>query len=216
MRSTRFTVLAAFALAVSPLALAAPLAGCSGGLASTSPADGGPGDQTLDAAPGSDGGPGGGGDASTDAGIDDAIWPADAQKLAADSPGGGFTPQPPPGSECTYGEVHYTLDLATRAFTWSRCVPGADNGDPLTLFQGARTITEEELATIDTAMKGLTPPKDETACGADKGVYTVTVTTPRGATTYYDSFYVCQGGGKLYVDHIDDVFSAFGAIKTAK
>jgi hypothetical protein len=220
MRSSRFAS-AGLALAISPFALALALAGCSGGIASTAPVDGGPGGEAADATPGSGGGGGtggGGSDASTDAGVDDAIWPADAQKITADSPGGGFTPQPPPGSECTYGQVHYTLDLATRAFTWSRCVPPAAAGDvgPLRLIDGARTLSEDEVASIDAAMKKLTPPKDPTACGADKGVYTVTVTTPRGATTYYDSFYVCQGGGKLYVDNIDDVFSAFGAIKTAK
>src|SRR4051812_27252988 len=75
-------------------------------------------DAGVDAA-GDDGGGGGGGgdDGGTEAG-GDSIWPADATKLVVESPGGGFTPQPPPGSDCNYGEAHYTLDRTTHAFTF--------------------------------------------------------------------------------------------------
>jgi len=189
------------------------LVGCSGGIASTStPGDGsdagGSGsDAGPDALPGTDAGP----DATADASVD-PIWPADAQKLVADSPGGGFTPMPPAGSECTYGAQRYTVEIATRAFTFQRCTAGATSTDPLKLVKGGRTLTAAELATVDAAMKNLTPPKDPNACGADKGVYTVTVTSPRGDATFYDSFYVCQGGGKVYVDNIDGVFQAFNML----
>ena len=150
----------------------------------------------------------GGSDAAADAAID-PIWPADAEKLVADSPGGGFVPMPPAGSECNYGAQRYTVEIATKAFTFQRCTAGATATDPLKLDKGGRTLTAGELATVDAAMKKLTPPKDPMACGADKGVYTVTVTSPRGEATFYDSFYVCQGGGKVYVDNIDGVFEAF-------
>ena len=190
--------------------VAAVFVGCSGGVAST-PGDGdggGPGtgsDAGPDVLPGTDAGP----DVTiADASID-SIWPADVQKLVADSPGGGFVPNPPAGSECNYGAQRYTVEITTKAFTFQRCAAGATATDPLKLEKGGRTLTAAELATVDAAMKNLTPPKDPNACGADKGVYTVTVTSPRGDATFYDSFYVCQGGGKSYVDNIDGVFAAF-------
>ena len=190
--------------------LAAAFLGCSGGLATTpSSSDGGDAggsDAGQDALP--PGADAAGADAAADAAID-PIWPADAEKLVADSPGGGFVPTPPAGSECTYGAQRYTVEIATRAFTFQRCTAGATATDPLKLDKGGRTLTAGELATVDAAMKKLTPPKDPMACGADKGVYTVTVTSPRGEATFYDSFYVCQGGGKVYVDNIDGVFEAF-------
>ncbi len=187
--------------------------GCSGAVTDT------PSSTIVDGGGGGPVGDGGGGDSSpqadgggpvgTDAGTTDPIWPTDAQKLVADSPGGGFTPMPPAGSACTYGAQKYTVEIATKAFTFQRCTAGATATDPLVLATGGRTLTAAELATVDTAMKHLTPPKDPTACGADKGVYTVAVTSPRGEATFYDSFYVCTGGGKTYVDNIDGVFEAF-------
>jgi hypothetical protein len=204
--------------ASSSLALvtAAFVVGCSGAVADapgtgTGTDAGGTGTGT-----GADGGTGGdashtdgGGPVGTDSGTVDPIWPADAQKLVADSPGGGFTPMPPAGSACSYGAQKYTVDLATKAFAFERCTAGATATDPLVLAKGGRTLTSTELATVDAAMKKLTPPKDPKLCGADKGVYTVTVTSPRGDATFYDSFYACNGGGKTYVDNIDGVFEAF-------
>jgi hypothetical protein len=178
------------------LLLVGAFLGCSGGVA------GAPGDTTD----------GGGNDGDGGA----IIWPSDAKSLAADSPGGGFTPTPPAGSTCAFGEQHYKVDLETRAFSSERCTPGAAQGDPLQIEKISRTLTPAELATVDTAMRQLTPPKNLENCGADKGVYTVTVSTPRGDTTYYDSIYACQGGGKTYVDQIDGVFEAFGKLAPAK
>jgi hypothetical protein len=204
----------AFLALVPCLALAAvAFVGCSGAVADTSNntndaggtgtgADGGTGG---DASPQGDGG----GPVANDSGAVDPIWPADAQKLVAESPGGGFTPMPPAGSACAYGAQKYTVDLTTKAFAFERCTAGATATDPLVLATGGRTLTSGELATVDAAMKNLTPPKDPKLCGADKGVYTVTVTSPRGDATFYDSFYACNGGGKTYVDNIDGVFEAF-------
>jgi hypothetical protein len=210
--------------ALSCALLAGAFLGC-GGLVST------PGDSSAD--PGSTASPDAsppphpttgdaGRDASTDAtttadaDVGNPIWPSNAQALIADSPGGGFTPTPPPGSSCAYGKQRYTLQVATGAFSFERCVPGATFSDPLTLVTGARTLTPAEIATIDAAMNALTPPKDVSTCGADKPTYKVTVTTPVSATNYFDSFYACTGGGKLYVDNIDGVFSAFDALVPVK
>jgi hypothetical protein len=199
-------------LSSSLAAVAGAAGGCSGSLSSTTDA----GDDAGDATPGSDASKDSAVDGTTtDGGTDDAIWPADAQKLVADSPGGGFTPQPPPGSTCKYGEVHYTLDVATKGFTFQRCAAGATSTDPLVLDSGSRTIDATEYAKVDAAMKALVVATEKN-CGADKGVYTVTVTSPRGASTYYDSFYACNGGGKIYVDNIDGVFSALGMLAPVK
>ena len=73
--------------------------------------------------------------------------PADAEKLVADSPGGGFVPAPPAGSECNYGAQRYTVEIATRAFSFQRCTAGATATDPLELVKGGRTLTAGELAT---------------------------------------------------------------------
>ena len=216
-----FALLSVPSLAGLALVAAANVVGCSGAVAGApnggsgtdaggtgTGADGG--GTTVDAAPPPQGD--GGGPVATDAGTVDPIWPADAQKLVADSPGGGFTPMPPAGSACAYGAQKYSVDIATKAFTFERCTPGANNTDPLVLVKGGRTLTAGEYATVDAAMKKLTPPKNPALCGADKGVYTVTVTSPRGDATFYDSFYACNGGGKTYVDNIDGVFEAFGLL----
>jgi hypothetical protein len=210
---------ALLALLPSCVLLAGAFVGCSGGLSST------PGDTTSDAASADTSTAtdatadaridGAGLDAATDA-TASGIWPADAESVVADSPGGGFTPTPPPGSACAYGAEHYTVDIKTSAFTFARCAAGTTPSDPLQLLTGNRTLTPAQLATVDAAMKQLTPPKDPKACGADKGVYTVTVKTPRDELTYYDSFYVCNGGGKLYVDNIDGVFAALTALAPLK
>jgi hypothetical protein len=198
------------------LVTAAFVVGCSGAVADA-PGGTGPGADAGGTGTGADGGTvgdagphaDGGGPIGTDAGTFDPIWPSDAQKLVADSPGGGFTPMPPAGSACAYGAQKYAVQIATKAFTFQRCTEGATPTDPLVLATGSRTLTAAELATVDAAMKALTPPKDAKACGADKGVYTVAVTSPRGEATFYDSFYACSGGGKTYVDNIDGVFEAF-------
>lgn len=201
------------------LVTAAFVVGCSGAVADA-PGGTGNGGDAGGTGPGADSGTGpdaaphvdGGGPIGTDAGTFDPIWPSDAQKLVADSPGGGFTPMPPAGSACAYGAQKYTVDLATKAFAFERCTSGATPTDPLVIAKGGRMLTAAELGTLDTAMKSLTPPKDPKACGADKGVYTVTVTSPRGDATFYDSFYACTGGGKTYVDNIDGVFEAFSKL----
>jgi hypothetical protein len=198
--------------------LAIAFLGCSGGISNVSTdGDGGGADATTtDASP-----------TSTDAGLDAAkdaandaaapgIWPADAETLSADSAGGGFTPTPPAGSKCSYGAEHYTLQIKTSLFTFARCAAGATPADPLQLVQGSRTLATAELASVDTAMKAVTLAKDGTACGADKGVYTVSVKTPAGETIYYDSFYACQGGGKIYVDNIDAPFQALRQLAPIK
>src|SRR5262249_113050 len=93
--------------------------------------------------------------------------------------------------------------------TFDICTNAGGPSGPLQNTKGTQKLDATEQGTIDAAMKALVVSKS-TACGADKGPYTVTVTTPRGTKTYYASFSICNGGGKTYVDNIDGVFSAFG------
>jgi hypothetical protein len=138
------------------------------------------------------------------------IWPADATKLVANSPGGGFTPPPPAGSTCAIGHQKYSLDRDTRVLIFETC-EYTDAATPLHLKTGTTTLTATELARVEAAMNGLKVSTQET-CGADKPYLTVAVTTPEGSKTYTDSFYKCQGGSRTYVDGIDAVF---GALRTA-
>jgi len=65
---------------------------------------------------------------------------------------------------------------------------------------------------VATAMRKVTVVGAGTTCGADKQLLTVTVITPKFAQEYTDSFYQCNGGGKIYVDHIDGAFTAVSGL----
>ena len=142
------------------------------------------------------------------------IWdvtPADClQGIILEDHGGGFVPPPPAGSDCNLG-AKYTLTVASRDLQWERCV-FAPNNQPWKLDKGQRTITPAELASVAAAMKQVTVAGAGTTCGADKQTLTVTVLTPKYAQEYTDSFYQCNGGGKIYVDHIDGAFTAVEAL----
>ena len=154
---------------------------------------------------GSGGTSGAGGTSGTDAGT--TIWPANATRLHATSSGGGEIPSPPAGSDCTIGAAEYTLDVASRSLTWSECRYETWQ-DPWLESTGIRSLTEAEFATVDAAMLGLSLYEGD-MCGADKGMLVVEVTTPDGTFEYYDNFYACMDDGRVFVDNIDAVFSAF-------
>lgn len=138
------------------------------------------------------------------------IWPADASKLVAQSPGGGFTPPAPPGSTCTIGAAKYSLDIATKALTFETC-KFVDWQTPLTKQSGSKTLTAAEMAKVHDAMSALTIAQEQ-ICGADKPYLSVTVESPsQGERTFEDSFYSCNGNGP-FVDNIDGVFGAFRQI----
>lgn len=134
------------------------------------------------------------------------IWPASATKVVAESPGGGFTPPPPPGSTCGIGKAKFSLDRASRVLSFETCAFPED-GSPLHLVTGSKTISAAELAKVNKAMSGLKIATEQ-LCGADKPFLSVKVTTPAGEKTYNDAFYSCQGGNRTYVNGIDAVFAA--------
>ncbi len=203
------------------LALALALTACSGSVATVADgpggSDGGPGSADSGVVPGADAGSEA---AAPDAGradgaVPDVIWPSTATRLVAESPGGGHVPPKPPGSECASGQQRFVLVIPLLELTFERCEMGKNSTDPYKLLKGSRVISGAEYATIDQAMKKLTPPKS-TACGADKPELRVTVTSPAGDRTYHDSFYQCMDPKKVYVDEIDGVFAAFNALVKTK
>ncbi len=138
------------------------------------------------------------------------VWPADATKLVALSPGGGFTPPAPAGSTCGYGQHKYTLDVTASQLSWEVCQATAA-GQPLHLTTGSRTITATELGKITKAAKAVKLSSGD-ICGADKPVLTIAITSGAGTKTYTDSFYSCRGGSNTYVDNIDGVFAAMSDV----
>ena len=134
------------------------------------------------------------------------IWSADATKLVAHNAGGGFVRPAPAGSTCGTGQSKYTLDVATSRLAWEEC-NWNDLGLPLHMASGSTTLTPAAMKKVNAAMNAVTPAKGDT-CGADKSYLSLEVTSPAGAKTYNDSFYSCQGGGKVYVDNMDAVFGA--------
>ncbi len=160
-------------------------------------------------------------DAGLDTGLNDAgppgpaaLWPVDAEEVVATSEGGGFAPPPPPGSTCILGVARYAVAVSAKTLHFERCM--ATGAAPFQLVKGDRTLSPAEFATVDTAMRGLTSVVDKTACGTDKPRYTVSVKTPRGAMTYEDAFYACQGGGKLYVENIDELLDVLAKLAAAQ
>ena len=139
------------------------------------------------------------------------LWPADVETLSADVTGNAWEPaRPAAGSECQ-GDDHYTLHLKTRAFTSSRCALGATPLVPLKKVTSSRTLTSEETASVETAMKALALSKSD-GCGADKPTLDLTVATAAEEKKYLDGFYKCLArsgsAGATYVDNIDGVFDA--------
>jgi hypothetical protein len=144
---------------------------------------------SLDARPGPD---------ATEATV---VWPADATRLVAEVRSFGFGPPPPPTSICPL-PARYTFTAASGLLEWGEC----QIGPPAAFNEGQRTLTPGQQEPILQALRGLEP-SNPNACGADKGVEALVVTTPAGEKTYLDGFYACQKMG-VYVDGIDAVLLA--------
>ena len=115
--------------------------------------------------------------------------PATARALKANETGGLF------GGNC----AEYTVDVASKRYTRAGCGAAAT--------PTMRTLTAAEYAQVDADMAKLQLHTGMN-CGADKGFLTVEVErTDSTKTVYWDSFYACMGGGRLYVDNIDGVMA---------
>jgi hypothetical protein len=104
----------------------------------------------------------------------------------------------------------YTVDAATRIFTWDYC---KWNGSSVTApATGSRTLNDDELARLTRALSILKL-HDASDCGYDKPTITLDLETRSGSATYTDSFYACQAKpGAVYVDNIDDLTNAISTL----
>lgn len=118
-----------------------------------------------------------------------SIFTADVQVLVAQDYGGGFAPQPPAGSMCQIGAARYELTVATRTIDWTRCL--VKGTDPYKTVSGKKVLTEAEFKNLSPYLENLTVAGPGSACGADKSIVEVTVTTPSFTQVYGDSFYSC-------------------------
>lgn len=131
---------------------------------------------------------------------------ADVTTLAAISPGGGFTPAPPAGSDCTYGEQSFTVTLAASSIKYSDCVdPGA--GGALKLATGTKQLTASDLEAVKAAFEGLQPRGPSTGCVADLPEMRVEIANPNKTQTYYDARSECNvGNGRAAAQGVASVF----------
>lgn len=123
-----------------------------------------------------------------------SIWNSSVQTLVVENHGGGFTPQPPPGSTCLVGAKKFTLTVATSALAWTRCV--GDGKTAYTETSGGRTLTAAEMKSLDPVLGELKVVKPDGACITDSPILTVTVTTPVATQEYVDSGSQCSTSSK--------------------
>ncbi len=162
---------------------------------------------------------GGTGGSAGSGGTDHSLWPLGATKLSASASGGGPLPPTPAGSECSPQTDlnQFSVVIATKLFSFQLCMAGATFNAPYKLLKGSRTLSESEYGDLDRAMQMLQLSQNASSCGADKGLESITLTTPAGEKAYTDSFYRCGDttGTKVYVDNIDAVFSVFYTLARA-
>jgi hypothetical protein len=142
--------------------------------------------------------------------VDDAsVWPADRTLLVAEASGDGYSEGGARGSTCRLGAAKYTLDVAARTLSWTKC--NYTGWTTLDNVSGSRVLAPADLAVIDAAMFAMRVSSDD-RCGADKPLLKVHVTSASAGTrSYLDSFYSCFAGGELFVDNIDEVFGLLDA-----
>ena len=144
---------------------------------------------------------------------DTSIIPKDVTKLAANA-SGGFVRPGPAGSQCISTLQQYSVDIATRRFSYTYCDSSNQNA-PYRKITGSRTIAAADITRLIAAYNELKV-KVNAPCGADKPFYTVDVTNPRGTKRYVDDFYSCQDPNATYVDNIDAPFTVYRSLLPAR
>jgi hypothetical protein len=141
-----------------------------------------------------------------------SIYTSDVQTVVAEDEGGGFVPQPPPGSACSLGAAKYTLTVATKQVDWTRCV--SSGTDPYKQTMGSKTLSEADFKELTTYLEKLTVAPNDNTCGADKPTETLTIVTPSGQQVYGDSFYACNTKDKPLVqsDGLDNLLAEFNKL----
>lgn len=138
-----------------------------------------------------------------------ALVPADVTKLAANA-SGGFVRPGPAGSECTLSLQQYSVDIATRRFSFTYCDGSVPNA-PYRKISGSRTLTSADMNRLIAAYNQLKVTMNA-PCGADLPYYTVDVTNPRGNKHYVDDFNSCQDPSLTYVDNIQAPFQVYRSL----
>lgn len=141
-----------------------------------------------------------------------SILTSDVQTVIAENQGGGFVPQPPPGSECSLGAAKYTLNLATKNVDWTRCASSGTT--PYKQTRGARVLSDADFRDLRSYIEKLTVVADDDSCGADKPTLQLTVKTTSGEQVYGDSFYACNIVGQPLIksEALDSLLSKFNAL----
>lgn len=119
-----------------------------------------------------------------------SIFTSDVQLLEMEDYGGGFVPQPPLGSMCMLGAARYTLTVATKTIDWTRCL--IKGTEPYKTVSGKKVLTDAEFKNLSPYLENLTVAGPSSACGADKSIVEIRVTTPSRTQVYGDSFYSCM------------------------
>lgn len=127
-----------------------------------------------------------------------SVFSSSTTTLVAQDLGGGFVPQPPPGSTCTVNAKKFTLTVATRAVAWTRCV-----GDGKVAYMetsGTQTLSETDFKNLVPLLENLRVVSPDGGCIADASMLSIRVTTPIGAQDYVDDGFQCQVKDKPLLD----------------
>jgi len=146
--------------------------------------------------------------------VNSSIFTPSVQALVAESSGGGFTPQPPPGSTCLVGAQKFALTVAQRSLQYTRCE--GDGRSPYHETTGTRMLSESEYQALEPLLQDLQVVKGENACITDSPVLSVTVITPRGQQRYIDAGSQCSEPDKPFLERaaIHTVLTRFSALAT--
>lgn len=130
--------------------------------------------------------------------VGQSVWNSSVTLLEAQDQGGGFVPQPPPGSTCKVNAKKFTLTAATRGVAWTRCV--GDGKAAYMETSGSRTLSETEFKNLLPLLENLRIVAPNGGCIADASMLTVKATTPLGAQDYVDDGFQCQVKDKPLLD----------------
>ena len=127
-----------------------------------------------------------------------SVFSSSTSTLIAQDQGGGFVPQPPPGSTCTVNAKKFTLTVATRAVAWTRCV--GDGKSAYMETSGNQTLSETDFKNLVPLLENLRVVTPNGGCIADASMLSVTVKTPLGSQDYVDDGFQCQVKDKPLLD----------------
>ena len=127
-----------------------------------------------------------------------SVWSSSVNLLVAQNLGGGFTPQPPPGSQCLVGAKKFTLTVATRNLDWVRCI--GDGKTAYTETTGSRSLSETEFKNLVPLLENLRVVPAGGGCITDASMLTLRITTPLGAQDYVDDGFQCEIKDRPFID----------------